>query len=227
VNDAPAVETVALAKSYGETHVLRDVTFAVPRGAMLTITGRSGSGKSTLFKLLAGLDRPTSGRVVIDGTDISRMDDKALSDMRLRHVGLVFQTFNLLPDLTIAENVRLPMDIAGVPRKDAAARAHELLALLGLDARAERLPNVLSGGEAQRAAIARALANRPALLLADEPTGSLDEHNANHVLDAFEEINKALGASVLIVTHDDLVTHRFPAGYDMQDGRLVPVTRRR
>lgn len=220
-----AVDVTRLTKNFGDKSVLRDVTFSIDEGAILTITGRSGSGKSTLFKLLAGLDHPTSGNIVIDGTDISSMNDRALSDMRLRHIGLVFQTFNLLPDLTIVENVRLPMDIAGAPRKEAASRAAELLELLGVEHLADKLPNVASGGELQRAAIARALANRPALLLADEPTGSLDGANARQVLAAFEDVNHALGTTILIVTHDVMVTDRFPAGFEMRDGRLEPTQR--
>lgn len=210
-----------MCRSYGSTQVLRDVDLAIAAGSIATLTGRSGSGKSTLFKILSGLDRPTSGEVVIDAVPLSQLDDAAASDVRLRHVGLVFQSFNLLPDLTALENVRLPLDIAGVARKEAQARALELLQLLDMTARADSLPHRLSGGEAQRVAVARAMANSPRIVLADEPTGNLDAANAHNVLDAFADINRKTGTAVLIITHDNLAVQRFGEGYHIEDGRLV------
>ena len=199
---AQALQVRGVSRSFGEQEVLRDVSFEIPRGAMVTLAGRSGSGKSTLFKLVAGLDRPTRGEILVEGTDIASLNDAAMSDIRLRRLGIVFQSFNLLPDSTVLENVRLPLDIAGAPRRDADERARGLLEMLHIGDKADRLPNVLSGGETQRAAIARALANNPALLLADEPTGSLDVFHATTVMDAFREVNAKLGTTVLLVTHD-------------------------
>lgn len=214
------VEVRGLARSYGHVPVLRDIDFDLASGSMTTLTGRSGSGKSTLFKLLAALDRPDRGTIRIDGTDIAALDDEAASQMRLRTIGLVFQSSNLLPDLTVRENVRLPLDIAGVPRATAESRAADLLRLVDLKAHAEKRPNLLSGGEAQRAAIARGLANEPRILLADEPTGSLDRANADNVLDLFESVN-ALGTTVLIISHDPIVTERIPLRIHLEDGRIT------
>ncbi|MFA5862740.1 MAG: ABC transporter ATP-binding protein [Candidatus Thermoplasmatota archaeon] len=215
------LEVRGVSKSFGTTSILRDVHFTVPRGTIATVTGRSGSGKSTLFKLLAGLDRPTRGEILVEGSNIATLDDARMSDVRLRRIGLVFQSFNLLPDLTVLENVRLPMDIAGKPRREAKRRAEELLDLVHIAPLADKLPNVLSGGETQRTAIARALANDPAILLADEPTGSLDAANAENVLRVFEEINKELGTTVLVVTHDALAVGRFARSMTLADGAVA------
>lgn len=215
------MEARAVVKRHGANVVLRDLTFALPRGAMATLVGRSGSGKSTIFKLLAGLDRPNAGEIRIDGESIAAMGEEQLAQMRLRRIGLVFQSANLLPDLSVLENLRLPLDLAGVRRADANARALELLALLGMEDAAEKRPHMLSGGEAQRVAIVRAIANEPSLLLADEPTGALDADNANRVMDLFEEINRRLGTTVLIVTHDQLVIDRVPARLAIRDAAVV------
>lgn len=216
----PIIEVVALSKSYGARTVLRDVDLVVDAGSMVAVTGRSGSGKSTLFKLLAGLDRPTSGRVLVDGTDVASLDDAQASELRLRKIGLVFQSFNLLPDLTVAENVRLPMDIAGTRRAEADERTQGLLELLGIREHAAKRPNALSGGESQRVAIARSLANRPRVILADEPTGALDRGNAENVLAAFDEVNRALGTTVLIVSHDQLVIDHVPQRLELDEGTV-------
>lgn len=219
----PDVLTVSnVRKAYGSVEVLRGVSFSLRRGSMTTLTGRSGSGKSTLFKLIAGLDHPTSGQILIEGVDNASMDDEAASDLRLRRLGLVFQSLNLLPDLSAAQNVRLPLDLAGVPRREADARVAELLTLVGLEHAASARPARLSGGEAQRAAIARALANRPALVLADEPTSALDRDNAENVLRLFDDLNRSLGATILIISHDPLAVSRARARLHIDDGVVGP-----
>lgn len=217
----PVLRVEGVTKRYGEVIVLDDVSFDLPRGRVTLLTGRSGSGKSTLFKLLAGLDVPTSGSIIVDGVDITTLDDHALSQIRLRRMGLVFQSFNLLPELSALENVRLPMDLAGVKRAEATARAGELLALVSVDHRAHARPNALSGGEQQRVALARALTNRPEIILADEPTGNLDRKNACNVLDVFREVNRALGTAILIVTHDDLAIQSFPDRFQLVEGSIM------
>lgn len=215
------VELRGVAKAYGPRVVLREVDLLVPEGRMLALTGRSGSGKSTLLKLIAGLDRPTRGTVLVDGRDVGAMDDDAASRMRLHDIGLVFQDNNLLPDLSVRANVGLPLQLAGVPRSEAGRRVLDLLDLVGLRERADARPHTLSGGEAQRAAIARALANRPKLLLADEPTSSLDAASGANVLDAFAQVNREMGTTVVIVSHDELVTQRVRDRVEVAEGRLV------
>lgn len=217
----PVVELQSVTKSYGGRDVLRDVSLTVASGSLVALTGRSGGGKSTLLRLVAGLDRPTRGRVLVEGVDVAALDDLAASRMRLRRIGIVFQSLNLLPDLTVAQNVRLPLDLAGAPRSRGDARAADLLRLVGMDGFARRRPASLSGGEAQRVAIARALANEPAIVLADEPTSSLDSAGARAVIDLLEEIHERRGATILLVTHDPVVTARFPRSLALDDGRLL------
>ena len=216
-----ALEARAVSKRYGDVAVLDSVDIAVPQGTLALVTGRSGSGKSTLFKLLAGLDRPTSGHIYVEGRDIAALPDDEVSDLRLSRLGLVFQSFNLLPDLTVAENVRLPMDIAHLDRDQAHERVGELLELLGVDHRRDNLPHTLSGGEQQRVAIARALVMRPAIVLADEPTGNLDRKNAENVLAAFRSVNEQLRATVLIITHDPLAMELVEDHYHIEDGKVT------
>ncbi|HVM44409.1 MAG TPA: ABC transporter ATP-binding protein [Candidatus Thermoplasmatota archaeon] len=216
----PVVDVRGLWKAYGASVVLEDVDLSIDKGAMVAITGRSGSGKSTLFKLLAGLDRPTRGSIRIAGRDISQLSDEEMSELRLHRLGLVFQSFNLLPDLTVEANVRLPLDIAKVPRAAGRARAAQLLELLGIGVHGTKKPHQLSGGEQQRAAIARALANDPIILLADEPTGNLDRSNAENVLRAFDEVNERLGTTVMLITHDPLAIQHYPSRLELVDGRV-------
>lgn len=212
------LEIRAVSKSLGGSTVLRDVSLTIPPGSLLTITGRSGSGKSTLLKLLGGLDAPTHGQVLLDGVDLATLEDAELSEIRLRKIGLVFQSPMLLPDLTARENVLLPLQLARSSRADAEARARELLDFMGVLALAQKRPNALSGGEAQRVSIARSLANRPAIVLSDEPTTGLDRANAEKVLDLLEAANRELGTSIVIATHDPLAVGRSRRRLELEDG---------
>ena len=181
--------------------MLRDISIDVAEGELVAIVGESGSGKSTLLNLIGGLDIPDRGRIAFDGIDVATLDDDARTRLRASRIGFVFQAFHLLPHLTVARNVRLPLDLAGVPRSGADARTREMLAAVGLAAAADDYPRTLSGGEAQRVAIARALVHEPRLVLADEPTGNLDAESAAHVLDVLRAgVERCAGAGVL-VTH--------------------------
>lgn len=182
--------------------------------------GPSGSGKTTLLNLIGGLDRPTRGKVVVDGLDLTSMNEGELAEYRLRRVGFVFQFYNLIPTLTALENVELPMALAGVPRKERRRRALELLRAVGLEARADHRPDELSGGEQQRVAIARALANKPAIVLADEPTGDLDSRSAKLLMDLVRRLNKEDGQTFIIVTHDPIVVEACTRVYNIRDGRI-------
>jgi len=180
--------------------ILHPLDLSVPAGCFLAVTGPSGSGKSTLLGLIAGLDAPSGGRVVIDGTDITSLDEDRLARLRGAKIGFVFQFFHLVPSLTAFENVMVPMEIAG--RADARTRAADLLSEVGLTGRGHHYPSQLSGGEQQRIAIARAMANDPRILLADEPTGNLDTVNGRHIVDLLREVNARRGTTLVLATHD-------------------------
>lgn len=180
--------------------ILHPIDLDVAAGGFLAVTGPSGSGKSTLLGLIAGLDAPSGGRVVIAGTDITSLDEDRLARLRGQKIGFVFQFFHLVPSLTAFENVMVPMEIAG--RADARARASTLLSEVGLTGRGHHYPSQLSGGEQQRIAIARALANDPPILLADEPTGNLDTANGGHIMDLLREVNQRRGTTLVLATHD-------------------------
>ena len=196
------IELSAVTKTYDSgPPALAEVSLTVQAGEALAVLGPSGSGKSTLLNLIAGLDKPTSGGVVVDGARIDKMSEAASARFRRQRVGMVFQFFNLLDDLTVADNVLLPSQLAGIPRAAAHARAHGLLEYLRIDRLADTYPGRLSGGQRQRVAVARALMNRPALLLADEPTGALDTASGEEVKQLLAEIN-ADGQTVVVVTHD-------------------------
>lgn len=198
---------------------LRGVSLTVEQGEYLAITGPSGSGKSTLLQLLGGLDTPSDGRLEIMGRPVAGMSDDALTDLRLRNVGFIFQRFHLLPVLTAGENVELPLAEAGVPRRERQHRVDELLDYVGLADRADHRATQLSGGEMQRVAIARALANRPAVVLADEPTGELDAATGGRILDLFDRLH-ADGITLVVVTHDDHLADRAVRRLHLLDGRI-------
>ena len=205
---------------------LAEVNLTIARGEMVSIVGPSGSGKSTLLNLIGGLDRPSSGRIAIDGQALGGLTDDELTLVRRDKLGFIFQFFNLLPSLTCLENVALPLHLRGWPRKKAAERARELLDLVQLGSRIDHTPDELSGGERQRTAIARALSVYPPILLADEPTGNLDTTTGAEILRLVQDLHGRLGATVLIVTHDRTVAESCPRTITIRDGRVVGDERR-
>ena len=222
---ATAVETRALRKTFeGEeggipVRALRGVDLSIGTGEFVAVMGPSGCGKSTLLNLIAGLETPTDGEVLVAGESLLGRSEDELARMRRRHVGIVFQFFNLLEGMTVLENVTLPAVAAGSSRRRAETRALELLDLLGLAERAQLLPGPLSGGQRQRLAIARALANRPTVLLADEPTGALDSAGGAEILELFRSLHGG-GQTIVLVTHDERVAAPAERVVGMQDGRL-------
>ena len=197
--------------------ILHALDLFVPVGQSLAITGPSGSGKSTLLGLIAGLDAPSSGEVIVDGQDITRLDEDRLARVRGEKIGFVFQFFHLIPSLTAFENVLVPMEIAG--RRDASSRARALLEEVGLTGRGHHYPSQLSGGEQQRIALARALANDPGILLADEPTGNLDTANGQHIMDLLLGVNRQRRTTLVLVTHDATLAGLAEAQLVLRDGR--------
>jgi len=201
-----------------EVHALRGVDWSVRQGQAVAIMGPSGCGKSTLLNLLGGVDRPTGGEVHVDGQNIGSMDERSLEIYRLRKVGFVFQFYNLIPSITALENVELPMIMAGRSEAASRERAHAILALVGLDHKANKRPEELSGGEQQRVGVGLALANDPALILADEPTGNLDSANADAIARLLVSLATEHGKTVIMVSHDAKTVEHFPARYSMRDG---------
>jgi putative ABC transport system ATP-binding protein len=198
------------------------VSLTAGNGEFVAVIGRSGSGKSTLMNLLGGLEKPTSGSIEIDGRDIARLHDRDLVHYRARHVGFVFQSYNLIPNLTALENVMLPMEFAGTRTAERKQRARVLLDQVELPgATQSRKPGKLSGGEQQRVAIARALANRPRLILADEPTGNLDSHTSETIVNLLRLLAQSAGTTVIVVTHDPALASRADKTFHLQDGRLA------
>ena len=204
-----------------ELTVLKDITFALEPGGFLAIVGPSGSGKTTLLGLLAGLDRPTSGRVILDGNDLNALDENARARLRGQRVGFVFQSFQLVPTLTALENVQVPLELRG---ERAEGRAAELLARVGLAGRGHHYPAQLSGGEQQRVAVARAFANRPRILFADEPTGNLDARTGHMIVELMAELNRDLGTTLVLVTHDPDLAARAHRTIRLADGLVVADT---
>ncbi|OQR58882.1 ABC transporter ATP-binding protein [Streptomyces maremycinicus] len=223
---APVIDMRAVSRTYGEgPPALAGVTLSVAPGEALAVLGPSGSGKSTLLNLIAGLDRPSEGTVTVDGLRVDQLDEAGSARYRRTKVGMVFQFFNLLDDLTVTDNVLLPAQLAGMPRAAARARAAGLLRDLRIDRHADAYPGRLSGGERQRVAVARALMNRPALLLADEPTGALDTASGADVRHLLAELN-ASGQTIVLVTHDlSLAASCATRTVELVDGRVVRDTR--
>ena len=215
------IRVTDIRKRYGSLEVLRGVSLAVARGEVVSIVGASGAGKTTLLQIVGSLTHPDGGRVEIDGTDLFALDDKALSRFRNRHIGFVFQFHHLLPEFTAFENVCLPGLIGGRDRREVETRAAELLDLMGLSARRDHKPSALSGGEQQRTAIARALVNSPAVLLADEPSGNLDSRNREEIHRLFFELRERLGQTIVLVTHDEGLAARADRMVTMSDGRIL------
>ena len=205
---------------------LDDVTLDIPKGELVSIIGPSGSGKSTLLNLIGGLDRPSSGDIRVDGDTLGGLSDDALTKVRRDKIGFIFQFFNLLPTLTAAENVGLPLHLRGWSRSKVDARAQELLTLVQLGPRAQHLPDELSGGERQRVAIARALSVYPPILLADEPTGNLDTHTGLEILALIRDLHARLQSTVVIVTHDMNVAESCERTIALRDGRIVQDVKR-
>jgi putative ABC transport system ATP-binding protein len=218
------VELSGVEKDYGSAGapltVLRDVTLSITRGDFVGIVGASGSGKTTLMNILGCLDRPTRGRYRLDGRDVAELDDEGLSHIRNRSVGFVFQSFNLIPQLTVLENVEVPLFYGRVARGKRRARCTALLDAVGMSHRLAHNPTQLSGGECQRVAVARALVNEPALLLADEPTGNLDTKNGEEVMRMLHRLHEQ-GRTIVIVTHNAEIAGRLPRVVEMRDGRIV------
>lgn len=201
--------------------ILRGIDLAIYKGERVAIVGPSGSGKSTLLGIMGGLDTPSSGKVLVDGTDITHLDEDKLAEIRNERLGFVFQFFNLIPTLTALENVALPLQFSSQHRRRVMDRAKEVLVALGLEHRLNHRPNELSGGEQQRVAIARALVNNPALLLADEPTGNLDSAAGEVVLETLDAVQREFGSTMVLVTHDSTIADRMDRVLTLVDGRLV------
>jgi len=221
----PVILVSALTKSIQTaTHrvdILRGIDFDVQPGEFVAIMGPSGSGKSTLLGLLAGLDSPTSGKIILDGEDITGLDEDRMAVLRGRKVGFVFQSYHLLPTLTAEENVLLPYELTGGNGSEGRKRARELLESVGLPDRRDHYPIQLSGGEQQRVALARAFMVRPPILLADEPTGNLDSQNGQHILDLLISLNQREGTTLVLVTHDPVLSGRADRRITLSDGRIV------
>lgn len=217
------LEIKNLCKTYGNgdtaVKALDNVSFSVEKGEFVAIIGPSGSGKSTLLHILGGVDTPTSGNVIIDGTDISKLDETALAIFRRRQIGLIYQFYNLIPILTVEENMTLPLLLDG--KKPAKNTINELTEILGLSNRLKFLPNQLSGGQQQRVSIGRGLINNPALLLADEPTGNLDSKNSHEIISLLRRFNKEHGQTVIIITHDESIALSADRTIAIVDGKII------
>jgi len=221
--EVPAIQLIDVHKIYYggvPTPALRGVTLSIKKGELVSIVGPSGSGKSTLLNMIGALDKPTKGRVLIDGVDINRLGEDGLSRLRNRKIGFIFQAFNLIHRLTALQNVELPLYVRGIPRDVRRKKALEMLKQVGLEKLAFKRPYQLSGGEQQRVAIARALVTNPSIILADEPTGNLDSKSASMVMDVLEKINREGGKTVVIVTHNMEIANRTRRMIYLRDGKI-------
>jgi putative ABC transport system ATP-binding protein len=225
MSESPMVIVEHLSRSYGSgssaVHALRDVSFSIHRGSLVALVGRSGSGKTTLLNCIGGLDEPSSGLVVVDDTEVTALSESERTALRRTRLSFVFQTFGLLPALSAAENVGLPLRLAGASSDERESRVAELLELVGLSAHAQQRPGELSGGQQQRVAIARALANRPRLLIADEPTGQLDAETGASIMALLQTVVRAEGATAIISTHDATLHALADSSLRLEDGALV------
>ena len=215
------IEIKGVTKSFGSLQVLKGIDLRIEKGEIVSIVGPSGAGKTTLLQILGTLDKPDSGSVVVDGTETSTLSTNKLSEFRNTHLGFVFQFHQLLPEFTAIENIMIPAYIAGMKPKEARSRAEELLSFMGLSDRATHKPNELSGGEKQRVAVARALMNNPAVILADEPSGSLDSKNKEELHKLFFELRDKFGQTFVIVTHDETLATLTDRTIHLKDGRIV------
>ena len=209
-----------ITKSFGQLQVLKGIDLDISKGEIVSIVGPSGAGKTTLLQIMGTLDKPDTGTVEIDGVDTSRMSQKRLSRFRNQKIGFVFQFHQLLPEFTALENIMIPAFIGGMGKKEAKARAEELLAFMGLSDRAQHKPNELSGGEKQRVAVARALVNNPAVVMADEPSGSLDTKNKEELHQLFFDLRERFGQTFVIVTHDEGLANLTDRTIHMRDGQI-------
>ena len=215
------IEIKGVTKSFGSLQVLKGIDLCIEKGEIVSIVGPSGAGKTTLLQILGTLDKPDSGSVVVDGIETSTLSTNKLSEFRNMHLGFVFQFHQLLPEFTAIENIMIPAYIAGMKPKEARSRAEELLEFMGLSDRATHKPNELSGGEKQRVAVARALMNNPAVILADEPSGSLDSKNKEELHKLFFELRDKFGQTFVIVTHDETLATLTDRTIHLKDGRIV------
>ena len=215
------IEIKGVTKNFGSLQVLKGIDLRIEKGEIVSIVGPSGAGKTTLLQILGTLDKPDSGSVVVDSIETSTLSTNKLSEFRNTHLGFVFQFHQLLPEFTAIENIMIPAYIAGMKPKEARSRAEELLAFMGLSDRATHKPNELSGGEKQRVAVARALMNNPAVILADEPSGSLDSKNKEELHKLFFELRDKFGQTFVIVTHDETLATLTDRTIHLKDGRIV------
>ena len=228
----PVIQMKNIVKAFyvgtpNELEILHGIDITINAGEFVSIIGQSGSGKSTLMNIIGALDKPTKGEYILSGTSVSQLNENQLSDLRNEQIGFVFQTFNLIPRSSALKNVELPMLYAGMNASDRSKRAHELLALVEMEKRVHHLPNELSGGQKQRVAIARSLANDPAIILADEPTGALDSATGRLVMDIFHELHQKQGKTIILITHNSELAEETERILTLKDGQIVQEQDRR